>query len=347
MKKVAIIVVCLVVVTIGWILNMVREAGQFKTINPHFAGTCKQVKGVIGAEDITIHPETGIAYIAAHDRRAEMAGLKAKAGIYSYDTTQPSAVPVLLTAGPTLGFAPHGISLYVGDDGKDVLFVVNHTGGKHSIEIFKLIGGRLTHQKTIYDPMLISPNDILGVGPNTSYVTNDHKYVFGPMKTIEDYGRLAVSNVVYFDGSVFSEATTGYGFANGINISSDNKTVYLTTVTEGSLYVLDRHLASGKLTVKKKIVLGTGADNIEIDSKGDLWIASHPQMLSFIAHAGNPKNLSPSQVLRVSPKNNFSVEEIYLSRGEELSASSVAAVRGNRLLIGTVFDPQILDCRMD
>jgi hypothetical protein len=40
------------------------------------------------------------------------------------------------------------------------------------------------------------------------------------------------------------------------------------------------------------------------------------------------------------------VEEVYLDRGEEISASSVAAVRGNRLLIGAIFESKFLDCRM-
>lgn len=347
MKKILIILICFVVIAAGWIFNMVWEAGQFKTINPHFAGTCSQIKGIIGAEDLTIHPKTGIAYISAHDRRAAIVGLKAKAGIYGYDLNQPSPSLILLTTGPTPDFAPHGLSLYVGDDGQDVLVVVNHAGGKHSIEVFNLIGGQLTHSRTIYDPMLISPNDILAVSPTQFYVTNDHGYESGLMRTVEDYGRLAASNVVYYDGSVFSEAASGFSYANGINISSDKKTVYLAAVTGRSIYVMDRDLVSGKLTVQKSIALGTGPDNIEIDAEGDLWVGSHPQLLTFISHAGDPQKLSPSQVLRLSPRNGYAIEEVYLSRGEDLSASSVAAVKGKRLLIGPVFDPRILDCRMD
>jgi len=39
------------------------------------------------------------------------------------------------------------------------------------------------------------------------------------------------------------------------------------------------------------------------------------------------------------------VEDVYLDTGGEISASSVAAVRGNRLLIGAVFESKFLDCR--
>ena len=346
-KKIVVITACIFIFIVGWLINMVWDAGQFKSLTSHFAGSCRQVKGIVGAEDITIHPGTGIAYISVHDRRAAIAGKEAKAGIYTFDTTRTSASVELLTTGSTSDFAPHGISLYVGDDGQNKLFVVNHASGRHSIEVFNLVNGNTTHQKTIRDPLLISPNDIVAVGPNKFYVTNDHKYSSGLMKTVEDYGRLSLSNVVYYDGSLFSEAATGFGYANGINISPDNRTVYVATTTAGSLHVLNRDLDSGKLTAQKTIELGTGLDNIEIDSKGDLWIGSHPKLLSFVGHSKDPEKLSPSQVLHLLPQNNYSFKEVYLNLGEELSGSSVAAVRGKRMLIGSVFDPRFLDCQMD
>jgi hypothetical protein len=40
------------------------------------------------------------------------------------------------------------------------------------------------------------------------------------------------------------------------------------------------------------------------------------------------------------------VEEVYLDDGSTISGSSVAAVRGNRLLIGEIFDEGFLDCTM-
>ncbi len=54
--------------------------------------------------------------------------------------------------------------------------------------------------------------------------------------------------------------------------------------------------------------------------------------------------LSPSQVLKITPAG--AVEEIYLDDGSQISTSTVGAVRGNRLLIGNVFDDGFLDCTM-
>ncbi|MFM7735397.1 MAG: hypothetical protein ACKPBU_05365, partial [Alphaproteobacteria bacterium] len=45
-------------------------AGAFRSISPHFAGTCREVRGVFGPEDIVVHPRTHGAYVAGYDRRA-------------------------------------------------------------------------------------------------------------------------------------------------------------------------------------------------------------------------------------------------------------------------------------
>jgi hypothetical protein len=41
------------------------------------------------------------------------------------------------------------------------------------------------------------------------------------------------------------------------------------------------------------------------------------------------------------------VDEVLLEAGDRLCASSVAAVRGKRLLVGGVFEPRVLDCTLD
>jgi hypothetical protein len=35
--------------------------------------------------------------------------------------------------------------------------------------------------------MLISPNDIVAVGPDKFYVSNDHRYIAGFMQVLENY----------------------------------------------------------------------------------------------------------------------------------------------------------------
>ena len=43
---------------------------------------------------------------------------------------------------------------------------------------------------------------------------------------------------------------------------------------------------------------------------------------------------------------NRTVDEVYLNEGEEISAASVAARYGERLLIGAIRDTKMLDCTL-
>ena len=103
--------------------------------------------------------------------------------------------------------------------------------------------------------------------------------------------------------------------------------------------------ASGMLRPKGRIEVGSGVDNIDVDGDGRLWVAAHPKLLTFVRHVSDPKALAPSQVFRIDPTSRR-VEEVYLELGSRLSGSSVAAFHDGRLLIGPVFDPRFLDCRL-
>ncbi len=346
-KRITIALGLLVILVAGWVVYLYWSAGQFKTIEPHFTGRCKAVGGVMGPEDITIHPRTRVAYVSSCDRRALQAGRPGRGAIYAYDLKADAAEPVNLTPDADPDFRPHGIGLYIGQAGREVLFVVNHQGGDHGVEVFDLKDGALMYRETLTSPMIVSPNDVVGVGSRAFYVTNDHRYPTGWKRKMEDYLQLPLSNVLYYDGAEFVEAASGIGYANGINVSPDGRSIYVCSITEGALHVFDREPASGRLEPREKIDLDTGADNIEVDSEGGLWIGAHPQLLTTAKHFEDNWTLSPSQVLHLTPREGggYDVEEVYLNKGEEISASTVAAVHGNRLLIGAVFDSKFLDCR--
>lgn len=71
-------------------------------------------------------------------------------------------------------------------------------------------------------------------------------------------------------------------------------------------------------------------------------------LLTFVSYSKDADELAPSQVIRLTPneEGEFSTDEVFLSDGSDLSGSSVAARHGDRLLIGSVFDPRFLDCRL-
>ncbi len=212
----------IVVVVVGaWFVWLLNAAGQFRTLTPHFDGTCTAVNGVVGAEDLTIHPRTGVAYLSASDRRALFAGKPPHGAIYAYDLEAASPHPVNLTPDADPSFSPHGISLYVAPDGTSTLFVINHAAGRNTIEVYDVATNRLTHRATLADPLLVAPNDLVAVSPTELYVTNDHRHPQGFMRTVEDYLRRPWANVVRWDGATFREVAGGIQLANGINQSPD------------------------------------------------------------------------------------------------------------------------------
>lgn len=325
------------------------SAGEFKQIEPHYAGTCNKVEGVVGAEDITIHPQTGMAYISSDDRRASLRGEPVPGAIYAYDLTQPDAVPVNLTPGADDTFHPHGISLYVQEEGADSLFVIDHAGDdEHSVEVFDTQAGTLTHRQSITDPLLKSPNDLVAIDEQRFYATNDHGGESDFTRSLEDYLQLPWANVVYYDGERLVEAASGIRIANGITLSEDGGRLYVAGTTDDGVHVYSRDQATGALNYEQFIELGTGVDNLEL-AQGHLWIGAHPQLLHFVSHVEDPQNRSPSQVIRVSPdgQGGYKSAEVYLNDGAELSGSSVAAVWRGRMLIGSVFEPYFLDCQLE
>jgi arylesterase/paraoxonase len=343
----------LVLAVAGFVLRIVWIGGVFRSIEPHFDGNCRLVRGPVGPEDLTIHPRTGVAYVSAYHRLATQAGAPVPGGIYAYDLADPEAVPVNLTPDADITFQPHGISLWVDAAGRDVLFVINHppagTGrAAHTIEIFDLAGDELVHRASLTDPLLTMPNDLVAVGINRFYVTNTHKHGRGRLQTLETFLQLAGATVVHYGPDGFRIEVPNLVFPNGINVSPDGESVYVATVTPRSLLVYNRDPANDSLTFREEIFLGSAADNIEVDDQGRLWIGTHPKMLRLQSHRADPSVPAPSQVLRVTLDaiGGHAVEEIYLNDGREIAAASVAAVRGNRLLIGQIVGDGFLDCVM-
>ncbi len=330
------------------VLKTYRDAGEFKTIQAIGGQECRLIDGVQSSEDITIHPKTGMAFISSDDRRAFVLGQTSQPGaIYGFDLTNPE--PELVNLTPTLPFEfhPHGIGLYIDDSDSTWLFVVNHRDDASYVEIFRYDGNQLLHVESVHGERMHSPNDVLPVGPRQFYVTNDHGNTSKLGRLLEEYLQLARSNLLYYDGRSFREVAGGFGYANGVNMSPDGSQVYVAATTSKAVFVFDRDPRSGNLTPRQRIDLGTGVDNIEVDANGDLWIGAHPKLLTFVAYSKDANKLSPSQVVRIRWRGpgNFDIHYIYASDGRPLSGSSVAAVWGEHLLIGSVFDPAFLWCK--
>ena len=221
----------------------------------------------------------------------------------------------------------------------------NSSGG-HSIEIFHYDSDSLTHLRSVKDPLLVSPNDIVLINKDQFFVTNDHGSSSKLGQTLEKYLQLKNSNVLFYDGLSFDVAAIGLGFANGINISSDGSILYVAETIGKQLSIFEVDKTTNNLELMRLIDFNSGIDNIEIDHEGNLWIGSHPKVYTFSRHMKDSTVLSPSQVYRFSMDNSsYNIEEVYLNLGEELSGSTVASVYGRTILIGSVFEAHFNDCK--
>lgn len=324
--------------------RIVSRSGMLRALEPHHAGACRTLSGVVGAEDVTIHPDTMVAYLSADDRRATAAGRPVRGELYSLDLRSDSALPVPLTGGSPADFHPHGISLWRGEDGGERLFVINHPdAGGHTVEIFDIEPDGLHHAETVTYPELSSPNDIVAVGKRRFYATNDRRHRDGFLATVEGYLQMPWASVSYFDGSRGRIAADGISFANGINASADGRTVYVAELLGQAVRVYDRDPDTGGLALRRTIALGSSPDNIEVEASGRLSVAAHPKIFDFLAHAEDAGKPAPSQVLRVDPASGV-VEEVFLDDGSLISAAATGATAGGTMVLGPVFDTRVLVC---
>ncbi len=360
-----------------YVLETFWATGELSALEPGFLGRCQQVGGLLGPEDLTIHPTTGVAFISAYDRRAEALGQPVRGAIYSYSPGSTGSLREL--TGDFEGeLRPHGISLYLnpkragwlrsrsGPEPKDRLFVVNHAEGRHSIEIFAIDRRRLEHLETVRDPAFVSPSDIVAVGPRSFYVANDSGTQPDEWAWyLENLWRFPFSNVVYFDGESAREVASRIAKASGIAKSADGKRIYVTALMGRKIHAYERDPDTGDFVASDIIPLPTNPDNIELDDRGDLWVGAHPKLVSLVRHVVfgedpmpiriggvnllDPASLAPSQVVRVQrdPKGAYEITEIYVDDGREISAASVAGRRLRRLLIGSLTDSHFLDCDFD
>ncbi|NVJ70441.1 MAG: hypothetical protein HWE08_08820 [Alphaproteobacteria bacterium] len=337
-----------------FIADTLISAGAFREINPHYSGTCNMVHGVVGVEDITTDPDSGFAYLSSHDRRTWTKTGKAEGQIFVYrpgSLATPLAMPHDLE-GP---FHPHGISLWLDPTGPDRLMVINHPeendgplkpGSTSSqVEIFDIDAGALKHIRTVKTDGPYSLNDLVATGPNSFYASIDKGSETPLGRALEGYGRLARAGVAYGDEYGIRKAYSGLVYANGIQW--DGAHLYVAETTGGRLLKFQPGEKPTDLTLVAEDRISSALDNLEWDADGNLWIGAHPQALKFIDHAKDAANRSPSQVLKVTlADGGFDVQEIYLNDGNPISGSSVASPYHGRLLIGSVFEPFILDCSM-
>ncbi|TVZ57125.1 arylesterase/paraoxonase [Lutibacter sp. Hel_I_33_5] len=325
-----------------FIANIFISTGFFRTIENKFEGEVLQKINIPGAEDFAISRKDSFAIISSTARKNIPNFNQEIGGLYFLDLKNDDYKPIHLTKNFNKPFAPHGISM-IKKDSIYIIAAVNHTLESENIEIFSLNGKTLTHKKTLSNPLIFSPNDIVLLDENEFYFTNDHKYKDGITRLAEDYLGLSLSNVIYFNGKDYKEVANGIAYANGINFDKKRNLLFVASPRKFLVKVYQKN-NDGSLTFIEDIDCKTGVDNIEFDEASNLWIGAHPSLLTFAAYAKGDKEISPSEIIKINykVKGNYTIDQIYFGDGSKMSASTVAIPFGNIILTGNVMDDHFL-----
>ncbi|XP_053570045.1 serum paraoxonase/arylesterase 2 [Bombina bombina] len=329
-------------------LNFYREVQPIDL--PH----CQLLKGIeFGSEDIDILPN-GLAFISSG---LKVPGLMSfapeKPGeIFLLDLNDEELLPISLRFSRDFelaSFNPHGISTYIDEKDDTVyLFVVNHPHYKSTVEIFKFLeeDNVLMHLKTIKHALLHSVNDIIAVGPESFYATNDFYFTDYTMRHVEMVLGLAWSNAVYYSPGEVKQVASGFYSSNGINVSPDEKYVYVADIMDHKIHVLEKH-ANWSLTPVKELNIETVMDNLSVDPHtGDIWTGAHPYPWKLLNY--NKENLPWSEVIRIQNilSDDPIVTQVYVNNGSVIQGTSSASVFERKLLVGSVFH-KALYCELD
>ncbi|XDC54442.1 hypothetical protein R6Z07M_005624 [Ovis aries] len=320
-------------------MNASREVKSVELPN------CKLIKGIeTGAEDLEIL-SNGLAFFTAGLRYPGVKSFEpdkpGKILLMDMNEEDPTVLELKMTGSnfDASSFNPHGISTFTDEDNTVYLLVVSHPDFKSTVELFKFQEEEksLLHLKTIRHELLPNLNDLVAVGREHFYATNDHYFVDQYMRSWELYLGLAWSNVVYYSPDDVQVVASGFDVANGISMSPDRKYVYIAESLAHKIHVYEKH-ANWTLTPLKSLDCDTLVDNISVDPvTGDLWVGCHPNGMKIFSY--DPENPPGSEVLQIQ---NILAEEpkvtvVYAEDGKVLHGSTVASVYKGKMLVGTVF----------
>ncbi|XP_031431752.1 serum paraoxonase/arylesterase 2-like isoform X2 [Clupea harengus] len=207
---------------------------------------CRLLQDIeFGAEDITILRD-GLAILSTGLKYPGLPSYSDDPGkIYTLDMLDPSLTPVPLHIEGDFdqkSFNPHGISAFTDENDRSIyLFVVNHPYHESQVEIFQFLEEKnsIVHLKTIKHDLLHHVNDIVAVGTDSFYATNDRYSSHDAVGFLVTIFGLAWCDVVYYSPAKVEVVAKGFYSANGINISPDHRYLYVSDIFKHAIEVLE------------------------------------------------------------------------------------------------------------
>ncbi|KAJ7084287.1 hypothetical protein B0H15DRAFT_388288 [Mycena belliarum] len=358
-----------------WLQPLLVQHGLGRVIESLSLLECSTVPALAACEKVVLHPPTGVLYLACSSPESRAHWVPA---VGQLNASGPDEQDYLASYDPATGAITRFASMSLSVHGLDVVpsasnpselyvYAVNHrkpanrqsaavTGADSTIEIFKTTVGStsLDHLHTLRDPVILTPNDIVGSADGRSFFfTNDHSTKTSVRRILSLLG-LESGSVGYCDvkaGCKFAiENVVG---ANGIARAPNNDTIFVSNSILGGIYVLERQNDNALLKTHT-IPTDRGLDNLMLDTDGVLWGAGIPSTLAIIKHIANPSLLSPASahsVVRNTGAGSFYGEKFRVTKVFEddgTFASGTTSVvhdaQRRRLFLHGIASPHLTIC---
>ncbi len=237
--------------------------------------------------------------------------------------------------------SPHGIDLVLRNDGQLALLVVNH-GKRESVEFFGVDpSGDLTWRGCALPPEDPFINDV-AAHPNGSFYTT---HMWNKSGSFEETAAALIAGQP--TGWVWAWSPHS-GFArlpqtddlmpNGIALSADGQTLYVNVYMGNKTFALD--LKNGERVAEVAV---RQPDNVSVDERGAVWIASHQHdpIGQACTQVDAGPCLLPFQVVKADP-TTLESEEIVNHDGPPMGYATVALKVGSRIYLGTAHGDRIV-----
>jgi len=157
--------------------------------------------------------------------------------------------------------------------------------------------------------------------------------------------------VVWPAGALASAA--GFQSANGITISGDKTTVFVSDPPTKQIRILARDAASGQLTDNGEVIdLPFCADNVEYDDEtNEILIGTVPDLMAALAYGEGLDDVLVPGGLAVARQERrgggalqWVVDDVLNHDGSKLSQVSSGARFGSRVVLGSPYSQGVLVC---
>ncbi|THU95632.1 calcium-dependent phosphotriesterase [Dendrothele bispora CBS 962.96] len=375
------ILVLLLAVAVGlyqfYLSPLLVTNGFWRDIEPVGNTDCSSVPELKACEKLVLHQATGVVYLACSTPEARPKWIP---GIGAFEenahndyvaTYDPSTGKVTRLNFENFdserGFASHGMDVVPSATNSDEIFVylVNHrspldgkdpriVGADSVIEIFKTKVGSssLAHVTTVEDPVISTPNDLIGYPDGKSfYFTNDHgSFKTGALRTLRNYftsiGSVGYCHVEHGCSLVVPKIHAANGIAK-----AQNNTIYVAATAGAAVSVFERQ-EDNSLVLTDVIPAEVPLDNLSVDANGALWVAGFPKLSAMFELMKNITIPSPTRAVKITVNTGpgafygekYKVEKAFEDDGTIASGSTTVAYDAmrNRLFIHGLAAPALV-----